>query len=314
MSEQLTRHAQAYAPLAAATASGAAERFLYLFACLGPGCRSSDDSWCALRAQHPTNVPVAAEAPAVPAPAAAAVSDDWGVSGADDWGASDVSEAAPDDSGAELSSLAEQLSAALESAAEARAKPRVQPPAQPREARIGKAAQRPAPGPLTLPEFYIVATEEPEDETVSAEAPAWARATQLAAEYERTAATGARAGDSDGDGDGVGWAGEEYESVSVRGVSKAALKYQKRLARCATQCVRYGGTDPMWPSDRRPPRSVCGRCGSERVPEAQLMAPLVHFFEEGLTPGCELSDAVVEWEWTTVLLSTCPKARLLMKR
>jgi hypothetical protein len=77
-------------------------------------------------------------------------------------------------------------------------------------------------------------------------------------------------------------------------------------------CARYGfGGEPLWPSARRAAPPPCGRCGAPRRFEAQLLAPLIHFFSEAPSasmPGA-LADALADWEWTTVMLHSCAKAR-----
>ncbi|GLI59884.1 hypothetical protein VaNZ11_001805, partial [Volvox africanus] len=110
------------------------------------------------------------------------------------------------------------------------------------------------------------------------------------------------------------WAGEEYEEDHVRGVQGPYLKYAARLALYPEQCARYAlGGDVLWPL-RSPPRPPpCGRCGSPRVFEMQLMAPLL-----AMVLDCAdwLSDSELErhrtginaaanWDFTTLAVYTC---------
>jgi hypothetical protein len=246
---------QLYAPLdAASVGTDVHERFLYIFACLAPGCRNEAAGWSALRAQRPAPPP-----PASPQPAAASApaappqpADDWGVAGADDWGSRDtaggVAAAAAGEGAPALDALAEALQAAqLQGAAADAAAAKLR--AARGEAAAAQRPVRPPPSAATLPEFYVAAVAEPEADGSAAAGPrdaATARAAQLAAEYAArrggasTAEAAASAEPSGGDdgGEGESWAGEQYERASVRGVDRAYLKFQKRLRRCPEQCLR----------------------------------------------------------------------------
>ena len=335
----LTRMAQAYAPLRATELSPPGgpdlpERYLYLFACLAPECRNEPDAWRAVRAQRPSAPASTAAATATPPapPAAAPPVTDWSTA-ADDWSGS----AAGGDSteggahqGGDLQALARDLDAALAVSASEQggAKPRVAA-ASPAGASGGTPFQRrPAGGPNSLPEFFISAEDEPEDDDSNSRV---ARADPKAMPMEAMAAALAGADGSDGD-KGESWAGEAYESTAVRGVPKHYLRFQKRLRRCPEQCVRYGVTsEPMWPTTARPaawlaaqhqlptqqqrqggsaaPGTTCARCGGFLRVEAQLMAPLIHFFCQGADSGSALSDVLLDWEWTTAVLLTCGRVR-----
>ena len=247
---------QLYAPLdAASVGTDVHERFLYIFACLAPGCRNEAAGWSALRAQRPAPPP-----PALPQPAAASApaappqpADDWGVAGADDWGGGDAAAGNAASTAGEgapaLDGLAEALQAAqLQGAAADAAAAKLR--AGRGDAAAAQRPARPPPSAATLPEFYVAAVAEPEADGSAAAGPrdaAAARAAQLAAEYaarrggtstaESAAAAGEPGGGDDG-GEGESWAGEQYERASVRGVDRAYLKFQKRLRRCPDQCLR----------------------------------------------------------------------------
>ena len=111
----------------------------------------------------------------------------------------------------------------------------------------------------------------------------------------------------------MGWGGEAYESMAVRGVGKPRLRFQKRLARCPSQCVRYSAAQPLQPllpSGELPggaSAGACGACGGPRRLEAQLMPALIHFFGEGVVAESRMAEALSDWDWTTVLMSTCEK-------
>jgi pre-rRNA-processing protein TSR4 len=337
--------AQAYAPLRATELSPPGgpdlpERYLYLFACLAPECRNEPDAWRAVRAQRPSAPASTAAATATPPapPAAAPPVTHWSAA-ADDWSGAaaggDSAEGGAQPGGGELQALARDLDAALAvSASEpGGAKPRVAA-ASPAGASGGTAFQRrPAGGPNSLPEFFVSAEDEPEGDDSNTSR--GGRADPKAMPMEAMAA--ALAGGDGGDGDkGESWAGEAYESTAVRGVPKHYLRFQKRLRRCPEQCVRYGVTsEPMWPTTARPPAwlaaqhqlpaqqqqqrqggvgsaapgTTCACCGGFLRVEAQLMAPLIHFFCQGADSGSALSDALLDWEWTTAVLLTCGRVR-----
>ena len=347
---QFTRTLQAYAPLRAselipAGSSDLPERYLYLFACLAPGCRNEPDAWRAVRAQRVSPVTSAAatgsvEKHAQPGPSSTPVSalpvTDWSAA-ADDWSGGGDGGAGGGSGQAELSSLATELDAALavSSAADAQGgKHRVA--ASSAAGSTGGSAQlqrRPAPGPNALPEFFISAEDEPEDEDGGS---ASRRVDPKAMPLEAMAA--ALAGDEDDKvttSGGESWAGEAYESTTVRGVPKQFLRFQKRLRKCPEQCVRYGvAAEPLWPTTRRPQAwlaaqhqlpsaqqrnsggaapvgTACASCGGSLRFEAQLMAPLIHFFCQGAESDGALSDALLDWEWTTVVLLTCGRVRAM---
>lgn len=344
---RLTRTGQAYAPLRASELSppGGAdlpERYLYLFACLAPECRNEPDAWRAVRAQRPSapagGAAAATATPPAPPPPAPPVTD-WSAA-ADDWSGvapgdgSQEGGAQQQQPGGELHSLARALDAALavSTAGSGGSKPRVAA-ASPAAASGGAAFQRrPAGGPNSLPEFFISAEDEPEDDDSGARV---VRADPKAMPMEAMAAALAGGGDGGDGGDkSESWAGEAYESTAVRGVPKHYLRFQKRLRRCPEQCVRYGvACEPMWPTTARPPAwlaaqhqlpaqqqrqgsaapgTTCAGCGGFLRVEAQLMAPLIHFFCQGADSGSPLSDALLDWEWTTAVLLTCGRVRAVV--
>lgn len=291
MLSPLTRSlAQAYAPLEPPTGPPLPERFLYLLACLAPACRAAPGgSWRLLRAQlgaEAVGRPAGQTVPAVP-PSAPPAALDWGTEAA--WGEGET--AAPD--ALSLAALGAALEAAQVAGRAADAAPRE------RSRRDGGAA--PAveePGGVALPSFYLAAVDEPEAGGRDAQGD---RAAALAAQYAAAEGTLSEAG-----GGEEAWVGEEYEGPTVRGVDRTGLKFSKRLARCPSQCARYGcGAPPLWPSARRPPALPCARCGGGRVVEGQLMAPLLAFLGEGVTEGHPLAPALADWDWATVALLTC---------
>ena len=319
--ESHATRAQAYTPLVASALSppgveDLSERYLYLFACLAPACRNTGEAWRAVRAQRPAApAPVAAPAPAAATPAPASpIHVDWG-GAADDWGGDAALPGAAD---ADLGVLTEQLDAALAVSASSAARQRRPPAAGAASARPRPAhTPRPAPAPHTLPEFYLLACAEPEEEGAGAGLErVSARAQELALAYQQHGGGGGGgAGGEEPDVSGGGeeaWAGEEYERPSVRGVSRAQLKFQKRLRRCPQQCVRYGAaSQPLWPSERRPAPPPCPRCRGPRRFELQLMAPLIHFLGEGIAApqhGPALEEALLDWDWATAVLCSCARS------
>jgi hypothetical protein len=254
------------------------ERFCYLFACMSADCRNTAAGWRVLRAQRPAPPPPAASAAttmstaaALAAPAATvfSVGDDWGAANADDWGGGGgggFGAASGDAASPELDDLAEALRTAQLSGAAADAAAAAAARAARADAATFAAARtgRPPPSASTLPEFYVAAVHEPGAEGDAGGADMLgrdatsARAAQLAAEYAcraggaagvppdgSGASASAGAGESDAaggeEGDdtaGESWGGEAYERVTVRGVDRAYLKFQKRLRRCPAQCVR----------------------------------------------------------------------------
>jgi len=290
---------QVHAPL-----PDAPHRFLYLFCCLAAGCRNEADGWVGLRAQA-AGAPAAPPPPPAPsAPPLPAPADDWG-GGACDWEAGGGGVEAAGGYDAELAALSDQLSAAALASAAAGRRGGARPAAAP--APVSRPP-RPPPQSNTLPEFYVADAFEPE----AAAEPRGAAAAAAAARAEALAAAlGGGEGGEAAEG-GLGWGGEEYERSSVRGMTKALQRYTKRLARCPDQLLRYGagGLEALWPSPQPPaPPPACPACGGPRRAEAQLMSPLLHFFSEGLPAGgAAAAEALQEWDWATVLLSTCARS------
>ncbi|KAJ8904434.1 hypothetical protein NDN08_000952 [Rhodosorus marinus] len=95
-----------------------------------------------------------------------------------------------------------------------------------------------------------------------------------------------------------GWQGETYEKDNLPDHSKAFQRLMKIVERCPEQCMRYcyGGT-VLWLSEQQDSTSVCQLCGSERVPELQLLPNVIYLLgEDRLAEGMD---------WGTAVLLTC---------
>ena len=162
-----------------------------------------------------------------------------------------------------------------------------------------------------LPEFLLVAEEEPEgDEKVAKRE--MDHVQDLLAKYqveengELEELVESQKGEMDEENEAVAtsssqsvqgkekealsWAGEEYEEDQVKGVLPSYLKFANRLQRVPEQCVRYcHGGRVLWPSPFSPEPGLCPRCGSPRVFEMQLMPPLMSIILEA-SEAVEVDD------------------------
>jgi len=84
---------------------------------------------------------------------------------------------------------------------------------------------------------------------------------------------------------------------------RAWLKFRKRIERSPSQCVRYClGDKPLWISSQLPSLAdipECALCGAARVPELQLMPPLLLCLSRR-------DSALVAMDWGTVTVYSCP--------
>mmetsp|Transcript_23708 Transcript_23708/g.93445 ORF Transcript_23708/g.93445 Transcript_23708/m.93445 type:complete len:323 (-) Transcript_23708:622-1590(-) len=115
---------------------------------------------------------------------------------------------------------------------------------------------------------------------------------ELQRRYEEEVASIETADTSDG------WQGEAYEKDNLPEHSKAFQRLMKVVERCPEQCMRYCyGGNVLWLSERKDSTPVCQLCGSERVPELQLLPNIIYLLgEDRLAEGMD---------WGTAVLLTC---------
>lgn len=125
---------------------------------------------------------------------------------------------------------------------------------------------------------------------------------------------------------GESWAGEGYERTTLANGDRAFPKFQKRLARSPTQCVRYSlDGSVLWPAQEVPEAEPCGNCGAARKCELQIMPALHHAINEGLSwqqqqqqargqqqqqlawgDGSAVNAVSIDsWMWLTAAVFTC---------
>mmetsp|Transcript_19793 Transcript_19793/g.47231 ORF Transcript_19793/g.47231 Transcript_19793/m.47231 type:complete len:415 (+) Transcript_19793:85-1329(+) len=326
---------QAYAPLQEQEIGRSEDaRCLYVFGCIAEGCGSQEDCWRAVRVQKSIQEPSEAYLPTdwgaeadlqrnVTQPP---VFFDWGLgSGTDVWGVQGPLEQhansgeasrqeslrpAFDGAGSTTAAAAAfdfaELDAALDGMAAAEeVGPGPRPPGAGRRAESGsrRGDRGPPASADCLPEFYIVAGDEPGASDREPSESDRLHAQQLLERYERdSAAVSGSAEES--------WAGEEFEEERTLTVDTAGVRFMRRLQRAPEQCARYGfGAEVLWPSGEAPRPPPCSACGEPRVFELQLMPPLVHFLDEAADwardGGGEPRRPPSSWSWGTVAVYTC---------
>ena len=342
---------QAHAPLGAEPDQpDAPDRTLYLFTCFDPRCSSvragkNSGRWRALRAQRPgtgghsawggdgartaavSSAPKEGEGANV-----AVIGDDWGANASgDDWGAAAGDDWVVGGDAAEMDELVDALDKLATQPRKNDETKRRTDAIQEGGTAVGtdestaktKVTWR---GPR-IPEFFLVADWEPSSESAElAEAErALARYTETEGAVLDPSVSGAPSGSIQSGNVQSGhneWAGEGYEAGAVDGLDKRYLKFSKRIRRAPEQCVRYafGGAGLVWPVDGSGPGAAvgaCGRCGSDRRCEIQLMPPLLHFVSEGaewstkkdVAHGASVgTDQLDAWDWQTVAAFTCAKS------
>eukprot|EP01083_Nonionella_stella_P267732 904582_1 len=93
------------------------------------------------------------------------------------------------------------------------------------------------------------------------------------------------------------WAAEKYE----KGGDAMMERFQKRISRAPTQCVRYCfGGDPLWCADSSNLEVQKCACGRERVFEMQLMPNLFNELK------CSQLPKGTVFDWTTMSIFVCP--------
>ncbi|OQR98594.1 hypothetical protein ACHHYP_08345 [Achlya hypogyna] len=299
---QLFLVAQVYAPVTT-------DRTLYIFGCNSIKCTTTPNSWRALRYESTTVEDEPVEAVPPPAPAATTGwgdddddDDDWGDVGGSTWGAPSMA-ATPS---VDLEALLQARDTAMETKVTMTKAKTVATVAVP-------ASNRPH-----FPAISLHVEEEPASSGVER----FQHETQLlnayfAEEEKENAQDVARLKSMlhaktdvvapSGDGDG---GGESYERTPLR--EKLLLRFQKRMKRAPTQCLRYHyGGDPLWPS---PPPKIdvppCV-CGQARVFELQLVPTTNYFLKVEKYAHETTGDGAAlvhegSMDWQTVLVWSCP--------
>ncbi|EQC40723.1 hypothetical protein SDRG_01795 [Saprolegnia diclina VS20] len=303
---QLYLVAQVYAPVTT-------DRTLYIFGCNSIKCTTTTNSWRVLRYESKVAEEVVPDAMPPPAPAATPGWGDDDDDDDDDWG--DVSTSAWGTPAA-VATTTVDLEALLDARDSAMTTKVATTIAKPKATTTATTAASARPH---FPAISLHVEGEPE----SAGAERYQHETQLLnaylAEEEKENATEvarlktilkAKTDVVASSGGGESESVEAYERTPLR--EKLFLRFQKRMKRAPTQCLRYHyGGDPLWSSP--PPKidvPACP-CGASRVFELQLVPTTNYFLNvekyahetqpEGA--GLVLGGGM---DWQTVLVWSCP--------
>ncbi|XP_071755201.2 programmed cell death protein 2-like [Centroberyx gerrardi] len=271
-------------------------RNLHLFACRSVACGGRTESWRVFRSQGLEAEPTAPSRPAEEPPLPAT---DW-CDGADDWGMEGEEEEEGEGGRGGGGGLKTEIQAEEEAERPVAGQEEVRSRLQ--DLRLGGTEQD---APVFRP-FFISVVEE-SDLGGGAGGLELEHAQHLLREYERREGVAVGQLESGREEGGGGGGEEKYEKSRARHGDMVFSRFMKRISVCPEQILRYcwAGT-PLFVSE--PPSNmaqmvpVCGRCGTSRGFELQLMPALV-----SLLRGRGRS-AEPELEFGTVLVYTCRRS------
>ncbi|XP_065897913.1 programmed cell death protein 2-like [Dysidea avara] len=238
-------------------------RLMHIFCCLQPQCQGNSKSWMVLRSQEKEQEVIVVT---VDKPVAKLMEDKW-CDDEDDW------------SSLSSLSLIGNKSVPRDNHLTDKDSSKIGPPVHEDPAQVEQLLFS-----SCIPSHYIHVIEEPDD--------------QLGAHNDKELAR--RVDGAIGNSDS---SSEAYEKTSTKHGDKTFYKFHKRIARCPEQILRYqwNGIPLLVTTDSAIPPSPpsCQYCGSPRVFELQLMAPLVYLLK---------TRSQTDIEFGTVIVYTCFKS------